>query len=171
MHRYKMTLQEIVIESESTDDSTLEMYYRCSRRLCKGEYGEYLIKKGEYIDLSTYFNSFSLEKWKTYTKANEFALELTMEGDFQIEVFGHYVNNRGAIQKEWLGRYFFDLEDKQAIEIELPVDVTSSTVIAFQITAIKKTKFYDGQYVTYINPDEVAKPYICMATTTYRKES
>ena len=172
MQTYKISLQEILFNGEVEDDAIHDMYYRSKEmdRLVKGEEGEYVAFKNTYLDFSTYLNSLSLEKWKKYTKATKYGLELVLCGRVKVEVFGHYINSKNVIQKEWLGRYYFDLEEKDIVDIPIPVESTSSMVVAFQITALKKTKLYSGRYYTILEPEEVSRPKICMATTTFKKE-
>lgn len=42
------------------------------------------MKKGDVADFTTYFNSFSVKKWKRYTTLKELTLQLKGEGDFAI---------------------------------------------------------------------------------------
>ena len=42
------------------------------------------VGKGEELDFTTYFNSFSLKKWKRYTTLSGLRLHLHLEGLFRI---------------------------------------------------------------------------------------
>ena len=50
------------------------------------------LKKGEILDFSTYFNSFSLKKWKRYTTLETVRLSMAMEGHFRV-IFHVYGEN------------------------------------------------------------------------------
>lgn len=170
MQTCKVNIQDIILDSEIVDDSTMDMYYRSTDRLIRGEEGGLFISKNTFLDFSTYFNTLSLKKWMKYTKAKVYGLELTFCGHIKVELFGHYINSRNVIQKEWLGRYQFDAEEKETIDIKIPSNSTSAMVVAFQITALKKSKIYSGNYYAVVNENDVVKPNICLVTTTFKKE-
>ena len=64
--------------------------------------GEILLKKGQYIDLGTYFNAFSLKKWTEYTTISKLSINLKLKGDFRIAFYGMSLIN-GKILPEYLG--------------------------------------------------------------------
>lgn len=51
------------------------------------------LKKGEICGFTTYFNSFSLKKWKKYTTLETFTLALDVEGSFEVRFIS--VNEKG----------------------------------------------------------------------------
>lgn len=165
----KVVLQELVMENIPCDDSTRDMYYRGNLPIQKVSDGSFWLKKDSFYDFSTYFNSLSMEKWLTYTIAEEFCLELDVKGKISIDLMGHYINGRNEIQKEWLGRYYFDLKERQTIMLPYP-SCGNSTVVAFQITAQKNTFLYGGRYVAKAETEKIKCPRITMVTTTFRKE-
>ena len=47
-----------------------------------------LLKKGASINTLTYFNSFSLSKWKLYTSINKLAYKMVIRGNANVEIIG-----------------------------------------------------------------------------------
>ena len=166
----KFTLQKLLVDSAAIWDGTQDMYYRSSAKIVRGDdRARSYLMPAAYYDFSTYFNSFSLGKWKRYTNSYNWSLELEMKGSFQLDMMGHYVDSIGNIHKEWLGNYSYDLRRKTHLSIPIPAE-TSSIVVAFQITARSECRFYDGWYAAEAKADDVRDPFITLATTTFKKE-
>ncbi len=166
----RMILQDIRLGSDIGDESTAELYYRGNTVLLADDRNGYKLQPGSFLDFFTYFNALSIEKWKKYTKAKAFDLELEFLGKIKVELFGHYINSRNEIKKEWLGRYEYEMPRRGVVAFEIPAGTLSAEVVAFQITAINEVRLYGGRYVTYIDKQEVEQPHVAMVTTTYKKE-
>lgn len=165
----KETLQKLLFGKDAELDNNMEMFYRSSE-MVSHEDGVAVLEKDCYYDFSTYFNSFSYEKWKKYTSVRKVYLELEASGDFTIELMGHYVDGGGFIHKEWLGKYEYDLFTRKKLVFEFSQD-TRCDVLAFQIkTKTRKVCIYNGRYFTVIGEGKTNKPYIALATTTFKKE-
>lgn len=72
------------------------------------------LKEGDLADFTTYFNSFSVKKWKRYTTIKKVTLELHGEGDFAI-VFEQLLSSGNiikipAMMKNGEFSYTFDIE-------------------------------------------------------------
>ena len=49
---------------------------------------EYIcLQKGQFIDFSTYFNLFSVNKWKTYTSIQSIKLQLHIHGKYKVTIY------------------------------------------------------------------------------------
>ena len=62
------------------------------------EAGGVYINKGYYLDLGTYFNSFSLKKWTTYSTLSHLQIKLNLTGRFYIEFYA--INKKKIIQEK-----------------------------------------------------------------------
>ena len=56
------------------------------------------MKKGDTADFATYFNSFSVKKWKRYTTIQNVTLQLEGEGEFEITT--EEISSRGTVRKQ-----------------------------------------------------------------------
>ena len=56
------------------------------------------MKKGDMADFATYFNSFSVKKWKRYTTIQNVTLQLEGEGEFEITT--EEISSRGTVRKQ-----------------------------------------------------------------------
>ena len=163
-------LQEILTSRFIEIDGTRHMYYRSSDSIYTGENGVSILKKNNWFEFFTYFNALSVEKWKKYTYAEKFYLILEAEGKFSLELFGHFIEKKTEIKKEWFGKYEFDLTEKTQLILPYPVWMQSE-VVAFAINTCKKTFIYNAHYATDVEDDSIRLPYVTLVTTTYKKEN
>ena len=82
-----MIIQKILFPRKGICED-MEMYFRgvSKERVTEGETVSLSIKKGETLSFETYFNSFSIGKWTTFTKLDNLALELNYDGAFDISL-------------------------------------------------------------------------------------
>ena len=163
-----VTLQDITFQPEVANDRITNMYCRSNGALTLAANGDCLLSRGAFYDFFTYFNSLSLNKWKKYTYAHSYTLNLNLRGKFTIELMGHYVDSRNNIQKELLGKHIFDLGDFTEISLSYP-DETNCSVVSFQIAPIDDTFIRSGRYCA--KTEMVNDPFISLVTTTFKKES
>ena len=163
-----ITLQDIIFQPDIANDRISDMYYRSTSPIMLTEDHYFLLKEDTFYEFLTYINSLSIRKWRTYTYAHDFALRLDLKGKFEIELMGHYIDSRNNIQKEWFGRYMFDLENYTEISLPYPED-TNCSVVSFQISPIEDTFIRSGKYCA--KTETVKEPFISLVTTTFKKES
>ena len=75
------------------------MFYRGDRITHDVCESSYCLKANRNAEFFTYFNAFSLEKWKKYTCVEQVYLRLSVKGKIGIQLFGHYMNGN-EIEKE-----------------------------------------------------------------------
>lgn len=163
-------LQDVLLKPIIGNKDIKEMYYRISNdsSIAKMQDGVIRIKKNTFIETFTYFGSLSSEKWKRYTFANRFFLVLNISGKFEVTLFGHYIENK-KIEKEFLGRYYYECEELTELVIPYP-DSFKSQIIAFSIESESKLKVGDAYYSADLESDIHNNPYISLNTTTFKKE-
>ena len=66
--------------------SRQNMYYKGECLTILSDEERCLIPKGEMLSTHTYFNSFSIGKWKKYTLIDNLYLKLNFKGDFLLKV-------------------------------------------------------------------------------------
>lgn len=179
----KFVLQKLILSTDLSNDEASGMYYRSDLRLSsrRDEPGVYVLQPG-YYDFFTYFNTLSLGKWRTYTNAKNYQLNLDICGDFQLDVFGHSIDSLENFHKEWIGNYYFGRSQEeirsgapaaqtpQRVVIDIPETCTSQ-VVGFQLTVYGTTRIYGGCYTAEAEKADVHDPRIVLATTTFKRES
>ena len=90
MSNVKFKLQNIILKSNKYLDDHLGMMYRGDSFSYNKIKSAFTLKAGDFVEFFTYFNSFSIGKWKKYTNAGDIELNLVCKGKFKITMFGHY---------------------------------------------------------------------------------
>ena len=141
-----MVIQKILFSQE--DKLEWKLFFRGVPQGRIGEKnGETFIKvsKGERLSTNTYFNSFSLDKWKKYTSIKDLTLNLRLQGDAEVRVLGvrkifdklqmeEVFRINETFQKEWL-----------QIDITLKEEYIN---VYFEISAIDEVMFVGGYFST-----------------------
>lgn len=128
----------------------------------------YSLKKGENVEFFTYFNSFSLEKWKTYAPIENVYLELRIKGKVGIQLFGHYENNN-EIEKEILSENYFEYKEEHKVLMPIPLGAKSQ-VVSFQVFAYSDISIYQGAYLVGIEKEKLNDVELSIVTVTFKKE-
>lgn len=128
----------------------------------------YCLKKNAHTEFFTYFNAFSLDKWKLYTHIKQAYLQLYVKGTFGIQLFGHYEKNN-VIEKEIISENYFELKNRETILIPIPMNLQSQ-VVSFQIFAYGELSIYEGCYAAEIDAENLREVNISLVTVTFKKE-
>ncbi len=145
------------------------MFYRGEQLTHNKIESAYCLEEDKYTEFFTYFNAFSLEKWKKYTQIEHALLSLSVKGKFGVQMFGHYLNGND-IEKEIISENYFELEAKETILIPIPMD-SKSQVVSFQIFAYGNLSIYEGSYVAAIQAENLREVNLSLVTVTYKKEN
>ena len=94
---------------------------------------------------------------------------LEVEGEFDIDLFGHFHEKETNIKKEWLGKYSFDLPERTRIVLTYPIGMQSE-VVSFALNTHEDTVIYDAYYAVDVEEYRIRRPYIALTTTTFKKE-
>ena len=122
---------------------------------------EYAIDAGKTLDLVTYFNAFSLKKWKRYTTIKAVTVRLSLSGMFDVVVVTYSKTGETILYQEkditgvWLHTF--------------PVDATDADILGVRLTAktdgVLQSGGYDGTFATW-RPQRIGA-VIC----TFHRES
>ncbi len=151
-----MILQKIIFPKEDLCDEK-ELYYR----------GD-LEKEGETIQFNTYFNSFSIEKWKKYTNLENLKIKLKISGKGKIVVKNSYLENQ-AIKNEILETKEIDEKEEKIITIPINnLDLKGN--INFEIETTNHFKILDGAYETEVSENKKNDVYLGICICTFKRE-
>ena len=82
-------------------DRYAEQYnlYYAGNQMKVNKDGTLELERGNCFDCSSYFNSFSLNKWKKYTNVQKISLNIKVKGEFTIYLLGHSVEYASDIEE------------------------------------------------------------------------
>lgn len=132
-----------------------------------GEERSLFLAAGIHLDFAAYLNGYSNNKWKRYTNVRGLKLCLEAEGSFIVSLTGYSMKPVTPERTCFLEKEF-DLPERQTIVLEYPD--TNEEFLAFEITALDKTKICGGAYVGDFAEEDVRNVNLAIATTTCWKE-
>lgn len=159
-------VQNIVFPNSEICDEE-EMYFRKHGHV---EQENNYLKLEEYAscDFSTYFNSFSLNKWLEYTKLSNLELTLFIQGTFIVELYSASWSRKDIIH-ECIGRYTIHADQKK--DYRFPIDISKNDSVYFKIRAINQLGFlYKSYYSTKIDKDQLNLVDIDLVMCTFKRE-
>lgn len=127
----------------------------------KGFHDGAAIKRGQKLDFSTYFNVFSLQKWKEYTTLDQLAVRLNTKGNFRIK-FSLYGEHGVQIlhEEDFTGPYEHGFYTKDIDGI----------LLGFEMAALEDGCEYHGgaYYGQFVESRDVS---IGVGICTYKRET
>ena len=181
MGNVRFKLQNIIIENNRSLEEHWWMMYRGDRFKYDKLISAHTLPAGAFVEFFTYFNTCSVAKWRKYTKATSISLNLTCQGHFRIQMFGHYTDGND-ISKETFEPREYDLAEKTEISLSIPNDIRSS-VVGFQIDVLKPEDeeeeedttepafyLYEGNWTALIDSSLINDIRIALTTVTFKKE-
>ncbi|MCR4675226.1 MAG: glycosyltransferase [Lachnospiraceae bacterium] len=177
-----MIIQKLLFPREGVC-TDWEMYFRgVEQREVKSKDGKmyFLLKKGECLSLETYFNSFSIGKWTTYTKLSNLLLELEYEGKLKVEV-KHVVGNKSdeifrartteekvaMMTREEENAEFNVCENERGCKVSFD-KLYKEGIVYVTLLALEDTEFYGGAYTT--EESELRDVRISFNICTFKRE-
>lgn len=144
------------------------LYVRGDDCLINTESKSIHILKGKKISFCTYYNAFSLEKWKKYTELSSLFLKLKVKGEICIEIYTKYLTAGDYLDK-FLYRTVLKNKEKNEIIIDLSEYVSCAGLLYFEISAFDDNSyFYSGEYLT---KNDFISPNIGLIICTYKREN
>ena len=121
-----------------------------------------LLKKGEFVNSCTYFNSISVEKWREYTEVDVIKINLQISGEYCLSIINLDLLDEKLIKK-------IVVEEKLIGNCSKEIDICSySGIIYWEIEAITDVVITGGFYE--INPDKYNNVKIAVGICTYKRE-
>lgn len=118
-------------------------------------------------DFITYFNILQIQRWKQYTEAETFYINLTIRGKVSVAIYEVYKSSVNVdlnlIKTEVI---------ESAVPITVPVEIPESEkkLVGFRMTALKDTEIYEGYYSASIDEKHIRPIKLSLVTTTFKKQ-
>ena len=129
-----------------------------------------MIEAGTALSSFTYFNSFSIGKWRKYTQLSNLKLRLTLDGEFSILV-RHARKMNNQIKDVIIAEKRACTNGKEDVTVNVPVD-NDVGLYYFVITAISgKAKFYGGAYESDVDESTLQSVKLAIGICTFKREA
>lgn len=130
------------------NEARAPLYLKGSYNLISDEAGNssILLFDKKSVTLDTFFNSFSLKKWKKYTNLKELSIELTLIGPARITINEvYFVNNQTYREKE-TKTYSVSGRDKKTVKF--PIPISEADMIYIKVFGVgNKSILCKGKYI------------------------
>ncbi len=127
------------------------------------------IKQGGKVKFDTYFNGFSIEKWKKYTVIDNVSVKLKISGKVAVTLMCKEKIHNDVIEKVISETI---VESKEPAEFSFSFQGGNGKgMYCFSIEALsEECKFYGGSYTTEVSADKIRNVKIGIAICTFRRE-
>ena len=138
--------------------------------------GGFVIPKGDKVSLQSYFNAFSIGKWRKYTYIDDLSLHLNIKGNVKIKAYNAVGNSyhEGEPTDDTKDRYYFKKASRREIGCETKktddgVTVTFPNlnyegIIYIKIEALEDAVLYGGEYITETESKNDVNLALCICT-------
>lgn len=124
----------------------------------------YYKAKPGLVDFYTYFNSFPIVKWKTYTHLSNIHLHLSINGTCKLNIFDD--SNESEDSKQRYSHFFTSSTD-----IEIPYNANSSCLLGFSLSELSDDfSFISGHFYTLIEPCDCQDIKLGIGICTFKRE-
>lgn len=132
--------------------------------------GNLHLKQGQPVGFNTYFNGFSVDKWKKYTVLNNLSLRLALKGRIKVTLVTEYLLDENRIERI-LGEIIADAADRQ--EFTVSCDIKNARgILSFQLEALEDGGvFYGGAYCSRVMEETLKNVKIGVGICTFCREA
>ena len=166
-----MIIQHILFPSRAFDPVP-EAYVRVNGETNYGaDIAELVMSAGAEADFDTYFNGFSVEKWRKYTRLGCVCLHLELEGEFTVVIYNEYRLANKNVREE-IDRVNFSggrAEGNVALDIALP-ERSDRGIYGFTLICRGESGVFRGGWFYTRQEDTFPSPCFAIDICTYRRE-
>ena len=132
----------------------------------KGEPG-ILLEEDAAVYLDTYFNGFSIGKWRKYTRIEQVNLTLRFRGKARVTLLWNE-RSRGQVIKHYLEEKVLESDGG---EVSLPFwESGCMGIYSADILALEDTVLYGGYYWTGLREEQTDSVRLALDICTFRRE-
>ncbi len=175
-----MELQKILFPSK-TSSTDKAMFFRTREEIAPDS-NEIHIQKGDVISLESYFNAFSIGKWKKYTKLDNLHLFLSIDGNVKIKAYNSVGKGLpGPVELNSLqeaydiisaNRSVIDCKyskEKKGYNIEFP-NLPEDGILYVKLKAESDVVIRGGYYYTDVDEEKLNEIKIALCICTFKRE-
>lgn len=160
------SIARIIVPFNALPEYCRDMYFR-GQRYSYRQTGEIYVQKNGLVKTDTYFNSFSIKKWRKYTRLQDLTLQMRVKGAGRIIVQNDYRVEYG-ITGHVLATTEFSAEEEGTVRVNLSRFIDSDGIFSFEIEAFEDTVIYSAEYLCSTPARDVN---IALCVCTYRREN
>ena len=169
-----IVLQELLFPNLNTCPA-FEMYFRTDaarkHAYVDPQAGAIRVPQWCTLDLDTYFNSFSIGKWRKYTWLDNLKLRLELSGEFRVQLV-HWQRLRDKCGRVVVAEQICRAGVRESFELAFPDELAPRGVYGCALYALgEDCAFHGGRYVTEADAGELNDVDIALDICTFKREA
>lgn len=129
-----------------------------------------LFKEDGVASFDTYFNGFSIEKWKKYTILDQLFLDLKIKGKFRVTLYSKQKLVDDLLEKP-IFETIIEAKNDEVRTILFPEAYTVG-MLCFELTALEDGScFYGGEFYTEVEEEKIRNVKIAIGVCTFKREA
>ena len=161
-------IQTLILPNSSEHQRCRELFYRGDSGILDGEKQQLTLGFAQHVNLMTYFNACSWQKWQRYSHAKCLSLHLKFRGTARINFVGAHKEALTMTMQDF-AQQDYDYEDETEITYNFPEN--NEQMVGAEILALSNELIITGGYYTVeVDEDKLNDVKLCLATTTCCKE-
>ncbi|MFR6291597.1 MAG: hypothetical protein ACLUKQ_09095 [Peptococcaceae bacterium] len=129
-----------------------------------------IFSKNAICTFDTYFNSFSVEKWKKYTKINEILLVLKLKGNFEVTLLSKEKIHDTVVEKV-ISIHHISCEDLTMVKLPFHIFEWKG-MLFFKLKALSdSSEYYGGWYENPIDEAQLREVDLAINICTFKREA
>lgn len=148
------------------------MYFH-SKVGCKVNSNSVVMENGDILEGDSYFNAFSLAKWKKYTALDNLWVSLSLKGNCAVSLCGAYINDKNVICRKNDNVVALTVSANERKEIKVKFNLGEyemCPLVYVQVKAQGHTELYGGFYYTEADEKKLPPVKIALGICTYHRE-
>ena len=162
----EISIAKIITPFDRLPEHCRDMYFR-GERYSYRQTGEVYVQKSGSVKTDTYFNAFSIKKWREYTCLEDLVLQIRVKGAGRITVQNDFRMEWG-ISSYVLAKTEFAAAEESTVRIDLSRFIDSDGILSFELSAFEDTVICSAEYICSAPARDVN---IALCVCTYRRES
>lgn len=127
---------------------------------------EVIFKTGGTLLSSTYFNSFSISKWKRYAGVDNLKLKLDLKGKFKLSIYSMRIKNKNVMHT-----LLSEMEIVNSGTIRCDIPEFTDSILYFGLVALEdECIFKGGYYVTNLGERIPNRVKLAIGICTFKRE-
>lgn len=166
-----MILQRIVYPHSASFEEELYVRFDHAHVALVGECNK-IVSSNSYkqIRFDTYFNTFSIKKWKKYTCINQIKLTLDLMGSARIVLVKLELHGK-TVEEHIVASRIVHHSERKKLTISFPPDENGDAFTFYVYPLSERVEIYDGTYISDIDESSLREVRLALAICTYRREA
>lgn len=166
-----MQLQRIEFPAKSEQERE-NMYLRAADGCWQiAETGGLHVSHPGFVRFDTYFNAFSIEKWKRYTKLEQLEFCFDAEGCFALHIWNACRAGDGKVSREKVAALMVHDTERKEYSLTIPLEHCDKGILYAEIETqeAEGAAFYSGEYRTRQCAEREVS--LALVICTYKRET